>query len=78
MLSKMGIVRSKIPYESVDTDFHGINMENGVQNGMQMVHQKHFNKMSIRTSASERTTSAIGRQVQKAKDFIRTADTTWA
>lgn len=74
----MGIVRSKIPYESVDTNFHGINMQTQQSNGMQMVHSKHFDKMSIRTSQSQPTNSAIGRQIQKAKDYIESRDTSWA
>ena len=74
----MGIVRSRIPYETVDTEFHGINMESTPPNGMQMVHRQHFHKMSIRTSAGHPASSAVGRQIQKAKDYIGGADTSWA
>ena len=78
MSIQMGIVRSKIPYETVDTEFHGINMNTQHSNGMQMVHTKHFDKMSIRTSTSQPTSSAIGRQIQKAKEYLDSRDTSWA
>ena len=74
----MGIIRSKFPYQSVDTEFHGINMNRQQSNGMRMVHEKHFDKMSIRTSAGQPTSTAIGRQIQKAKDYLDATDTSWA
>ena len=52
-------------------DFTSINMESGISNGLQMGStEKHFKKMHIATSGSERTTSRIAKKIREAKNML--------
>ena len=69
----MGIVVVKQrPYVDLEMDdFTSINMEIEPSNGMQMVSsEKHFKKMHIATSGSERITSGIAKKIREAKNML--------
>tara|TARA_B100001142_G_C14286981_1_gene637338 strand:- start:1268 stop:1501 length:234 start_codon:yes stop_codon:yes gene_type:complete len=69
----MGIVVVKQrQYTNLEMDeFTSINMESGIPNGVQMGStEKHFKKMHIATSGSERTTSGIAKKIREAKNML--------